>query len=171
MRRTFPPRQQVFTWYGVLSGILFVASSAHAVTAIALVGLATATGVWCGTAVLVSFGWGVAVAGDEVAHPGRAAAALALILAGIAGIVASAAGGGAGAQPGETLSTEPAALADGPDGEVAGGAAGWQWVVSTHSASCSSGGAQPCFLCGMVLSPTQRRSAGPTSSHPHPCAA
>ncbi|KAL4426522.1 hypothetical protein ABPG77_008380 [Micractinium sp. CCAP 211/92] len=83
---------RVFTWHGVLSGVLFVASSAHAVTAISLVGLAAATGVWCGTAVLVSFTWGVTVAGDKVEHLGRAAAALALILVGIAGILASAAG-------------------------------------------------------------------------------
>ncbi|KAL4458531.1 hypothetical protein ABPG75_013396 [Micractinium tetrahymenae] len=106
---------RVLTWWGVLSGVLFVASSGHAVTAISLVGLAAATGVWCGTAVLVSFAWGVTVAGDEVAHMGLAAAALALILAGIAGIVASAAGGGAGGQPGETPYMTPAEIPRGPE--------------------------------------------------------
>lgn len=118
---TEPPSRQVFTWYGVLSGALFVASSAHAVTAISLVGLAAATGVWCGTAVLVSFAWGVAVAGDQVQHMGLAAAALALILVGIAGIVASAAGG----QPWGSVETL-AELTTGPEGEMPGGAAGRQ---------------------------------------------
>ncbi|KAI7841935.1 hypothetical protein COHA_004462 [Chlorella ohadii] len=87
-----PPR--VFSIWGVLSGCLFVLSASNAVTAISLVGLAAATGVWCGVAVLTSFAWGVLVAGDKVQHMWQAVAALALILAGIAGIAASAAGGG-----------------------------------------------------------------------------
>lgn len=116
---SLPPCRQVFTWHGVLSGVLFVASSAHAVTAISLVGLAAATGVWCGTAVLVSFTWGVTVAGDKVEHLGRAAAALALILAGIAGILASAAGSATDDKHGGTQMTSSAESLQRPDGEQA----------------------------------------------------
>jgi glucose uptake protein GlcU len=87
-----PPR--VFSAWGVLSGCLFVLSASNAIAAISLIGLAAATGVWCGVAVLTSFAWGVLVAGDEVEHMWQAAAALALILAGIAGIAVSAANGG-----------------------------------------------------------------------------
>ena len=81
---------QVFSWWGVLSGGLFVASSASAITAISLIGLSAASGVWCGTAVLVSFSFGVLVAGDHVERLGLAAAALALIVCGIAGIAVAA---------------------------------------------------------------------------------
>ncbi|PSC71282.1 sugar transport [Micractinium conductrix] len=142
-----PPR--VFSWHGVLSGVLFVASSANAVTAISLIGLSAATGVWCGTAVLVSFAWGVLVAGDEVASMRQAAAALALILAGIAGVVAASAWGGSTAEQHEeeaeeedrrrTVSRQEGegdtgdALLLGPAGtfasalpEVARGVLGWQ---------------------------------------------
>lgn len=87
------PARKVFSAWGVVSGCLFVLSAACAVTSISLIGLAAATGVWCGVAVLTSFAWGVLVAGDEVEHMWQAAAALALILAGIGGIAASAANG------------------------------------------------------------------------------
>ena len=87
-----PPR--VFSWLGMLSGMLFVASAANAVTAIGLIGLSAASGLWCGTAVLVSFSYGVLVAGDRVESMGLAAAALALILCGIVGIALAAWAGG-----------------------------------------------------------------------------
>lgn len=97
----FSPPPQVFSWWGLLSGALFVGSAANAVTAIALIGVSAATGVWCGVAVVVSFAWGVLVAGDEVAHMGRALAALALILAGIAGVAVAAWVGGGEADGGD----------------------------------------------------------------------
>lgn len=84
----------MFTAWGLLAGALFVLSASNAVTAISLIGLAAATGVWCGVAVLASFCWGVLVAGDEVEHMGQAAAALALILCGIAGVALAAWTGG-----------------------------------------------------------------------------
>ena len=78
----------------MLSGALFVACAANAVTAISLIGLSAATGVWCGTAVLVSFSYGVLVAGDSVQRLGLAALALGLILFGIAGVALAAWAGG-----------------------------------------------------------------------------
>jgi glucose uptake protein GlcU len=87
-----PPR--VFSWLGMLSGALFVASAANAVTAIGLIGLSAASGLWCGTAVLVSFAYGVLVAGDHVESMELAAAALGLILCGIGGIALAAWAGG-----------------------------------------------------------------------------
>lgn len=90
----FPPR--VFTLWGLLSGIVFVVSSCFSVTAINLIGVSAATGVWCGVAAACSFAWGVLVAGEELASVGKALLALALILAGMAGIALAAwAGGGA----------------------------------------------------------------------------
>ncbi len=100
----------------MLSGALFVISAANAVTAISLIGLSAATGVWCGTAVLVSFAWGVFVAGDGVERMGLAAAALGLILAGIGGIVVAAAGSGA-AGDGSSGVLEGAETPRTPEGE------------------------------------------------------
>lgn len=72
----------MFSFYGLLSGALFVTSTGCAVSAISLIGLAVASGVWCGTAVLSGFLWGVLVVGDHVQHMGEAAVAIAIILAG-----------------------------------------------------------------------------------------
>jgi multidrug transporter EmrE-like cation transporter len=85
----------VFTWWGLVSGAVFVVSSSFSVTAIGLIGMSAATGVWCGVAVLCSFSWGVLVAGEELASVGKALLALALILAGVAGIALAAWAGGA----------------------------------------------------------------------------
>ncbi len=112
----------MFSAWGVLSGCLFVLSASNAVTAISLVGLAAATGVWCGVAVLTSFAWGVLGAGDKVQHMWQAVAALALILAGIAGIAASAAGGG------QALDSPSASREASNDPEAAGSRAeGERW--------------------------------------------
>lgn len=126
MRASHPslPRCQAFSAYGMLSGVLFVLSASNAVTAISLIGLAAATGVWCGVAVLTSFAWGVLVVGDEVEHMWQAAAALALILLGISGIAASAANGGqAEASPSVSreASNEPEAAGSGTEGGPSSG--------------------------------------------------
>jgi len=103
---------------GVLSGALFVASAANAVTAISLIGLSAATGVWCGTAVIVSFAWGVMVAGDKVEHMGLALAALGLILAGIAGIVTASAWGGGHMHGGGSADAETPRSLSGQEGRL-----------------------------------------------------
>ena len=72
---------QGFTPWGLLSGVLFVTATAFTFYAIRLLGLSVASGVWCGTAILCSFGYGVAFGGDTIANAGLAAAALALAFA------------------------------------------------------------------------------------------
>jgi len=52
---------QVFTPWGLLSGLFFVLSMAITFLAIARLGLGSATGIWSGTAIVVSFTWGVKV--------------------------------------------------------------------------------------------------------------
>ena len=54
-------RLQVFTAWGLLSGLLFVLSMANTFLAIERLGLGSATGIWSGTAIIVSFTWGVKV--------------------------------------------------------------------------------------------------------------
>lgn len=49
-----------FTPWGIVSGLLFVLSTANTFFAIQYTGLAIASATWCGTAVLVSFGFGLA---------------------------------------------------------------------------------------------------------------
>jgi hypothetical protein len=58
----------VFEPWALLSGFLFTISTANAFMAIATVGLSVGSGVWCGTAVLVSFVWGVFVQQETVAN-------------------------------------------------------------------------------------------------------
>lgn len=94
MSRTAAPCSlQVFSPWGVLSGLLFILSAGNAVLAIQQVGLAVASGVWCGVAVLTSFAWATLVGGDHIDRPGQAAAALVLLLAGITGIAGAGAWG------------------------------------------------------------------------------
>jgi len=83
------PRTWVFEPWALLSGFLFTISTANAFMAIATVGLSVGSGVWCGTAVLVSFVWGVFVQQETVANLPLAIAALAILLAGITGIAAA----------------------------------------------------------------------------------
>ena len=71
--------------WGVLAGGLFVCAVAFSFVAVQLVGLSIAQGIWSGSAVLVSFVWGVAAFGDEVT-PGIAGAGLTLIVVGVLGI-------------------------------------------------------------------------------------
>lgn len=77
---------QAFTAWGLLSGLFFVLSIAHAFLSINLLdNVAAATGVWCGVAMVVSFVFGVST-GDHVGSPVLAAAALACMLLGVGGI-------------------------------------------------------------------------------------
>ena len=79
---------QGFTAWGLLSGLFFVLSIAHAFLSINLLdNVAAATGIWCGVAMLVSFAFGVAT-GDHVGSPVLAAMALVGMLLGVAGITA-----------------------------------------------------------------------------------
>lgn len=77
---------QVFTPWGLLAGLLFVLSTAHAFFAISKLGLSSASGIWCGTAVVVSFTFGVRVMGDTITRPAVAAPGLVLLITGLAGI-------------------------------------------------------------------------------------
>lgn len=80
------PHTQAFTAWGLLSGLFFVLSIAHAFLSINLLdNVAAATGVWCGVAMVVSFVFGVST-GDHVGSPVLAAAALACMLLGVGGI-------------------------------------------------------------------------------------
>lgn len=74
-----------FTSWGILGGFLFVLSTANTFFAIQHIGLAIASATWSGTAVLVSFGFGL-WSGDKLAHPVMALLAIVGILAAIAGI-------------------------------------------------------------------------------------
>jgi hypothetical protein len=80
---------QVFTAWGLLSGALFVAATANTFIAIHYLGLSVASGLWCGTAVLTSFAYGVGVAGDQLSDKTLAGAALLMLVAGIVGIAAA----------------------------------------------------------------------------------
>eukprot|EP00884_Botryococcus_braunii_P004675 jgi/Botrbrau1/14208/Bobra.0291s0013.1 len=77
---------RVFTPWGLLSGLLFVLSTANAFFAISKMGLSSASGIWCGTAVVVSFTFGVRIMGDQITRPALAAPGLVLLIAGLAGI-------------------------------------------------------------------------------------
>ncbi|CAL8469312.1 g8853 [Coccomyxa elongata] len=76
----------VFAPLGILSGVFFVLSMASTIFAIQFLGLSTAAGLWSGTAVVVSFTFGVKVLGDTIHKPGLAAPGLMLLIGGIAGI-------------------------------------------------------------------------------------
>ena len=91
--------RQVFTAWGLLSGALFVSSAANTFIAIKHLGLSVASGIWCGTAILVSFFYGVGVAGDHVSHGVLAGLALLLLLLGVVGIAAAGQLGGPNATP------------------------------------------------------------------------
>ena len=75
---------------GIIAGMLFVMAGLFSFLAIPELGLAIAQGVWGGAAVLVSFLWG-SVGPKEVAGKlgsvGGSAAAVALLLLGIVGII------------------------------------------------------------------------------------
>uniref|UniRef100_A0A383V610 EamA domain-containing protein n=1 Tax=Tetradesmus obliquus TaxID=3088 RepID=A0A383V610_TETOB len=74
---------------GGVSGLLFVLSTGASMQAIQLIGLSQAIGIGCGTAALVSFGWGLLIETGTVAQLPRALAGMAAILLGIAGVAAA----------------------------------------------------------------------------------
>lgn len=88
-------KTQALTVFGVLSGAFFVLSALHAVLAISRIGLAAASGIWCGVAVLVSAAWGIWGAGERIHSPTTAALGIASLLVGIGGIAAVSHAGGA----------------------------------------------------------------------------
>ena len=55
----------VFAPFGILAGFLFVGSVCAAFTAIPLVGLSIAQGIWGGISIVVSFSWGVLAFPDQ----------------------------------------------------------------------------------------------------------
>jgi glucose uptake protein GlcU len=71
--------------WGILAGGLFVVAVAFSFVAVQLVGLSVAQGIWSGSAVLVSFAWGVA-AFDDAVRPAVAGAGVGLIVLGVVGI-------------------------------------------------------------------------------------
>lgn len=74
---------RVYTSWGLLSGLFFVLSMANTFLAIARLGLGSATGIWSGTAIVVSFTWGVKVQGEEISRGGLAAPGMILLVAGL----------------------------------------------------------------------------------------
>ncbi|KAK9865045.1 hypothetical protein WJX84_010380 [Apatococcus fuscideae] len=76
----------IFTWWGLVSGFLFVFSTANAFAAFKALGLSVGLGVLCGTSVLASFTFGVRFSGETIHHPGLAAPALILLVGGVAGL-------------------------------------------------------------------------------------
>lgn len=153
-----PPPRGITVW-GVASGALFVLSCSQAVLGIGRLGLAVASGVWCGTAVLVSFFFGVVVAGEPIASSAQAAAGLALLLAGTAGIAAAGAheqrqqqhkGDGAAG----TGSEQEAALLGDEDSGYNGSAGAWRRVQGTAvglAAAVLAG-----LVGGLILAPLKQ---------------
>ena len=78
------PTAAVVGW-GMLAGGLFVCAVAFSFVSVQLVGLSIGQGIWSGSAVVVSFLWGVCVFGDQV-QAGMAAGGLILIVIGVIGI-------------------------------------------------------------------------------------
>eukprot|EP00899_Mesostigma_viride_P028093 jgi/Mesvir1/8469/Mv15837-RA.1 len=79
-----------FTPRGLLSGLLFTLATANAFSAINLINLAVASGVWCGTAIIVSFLYGIAFSPATDPHNvWLAALAIVSLLLGTVGISAA----------------------------------------------------------------------------------
>jgi glucose uptake protein GlcU len=77
---------QVFTPWGMLSGALFVSSTGCTFFAIDLLGVSVASAIWCGTAMLASYIWGLRINHEELSRPGFSIPALLLLVGGLAGI-------------------------------------------------------------------------------------
>ncbi|KAK9832669.1 hypothetical protein WJX74_006041 [Apatococcus lobatus] len=96
--------QFVFSYWGLISGFLFVFSTANAFAAFQALGLSVGLGVLCGTSVLASFMFGVRCSGETIHHPGLAAPALILLVGGVAGLAIN---GHLAADRDDAESTEP----------------------------------------------------------------
>ncbi|KAK9800727.1 hypothetical protein WJX73_000776 [Symbiochloris irregularis] len=81
--------QITFTAWGLVSGLLFVFSTANTFYSISKLGVSVATGVWSGVAVVASFAFGVLVNGDQISKPSVAGPGLALLITGLLGIAFS----------------------------------------------------------------------------------
>eukprot|EP00891_Asterochloris_glomerata_P007625 jgi/Astpho2/7625/Aster-x0777 len=75
----------VFDKWGLLSGVLFVLSTACTFFAINRLGLATAAATWCGTAIVVSFTFGLKIAGENLSKPWLAVPSIILLVVAITG--------------------------------------------------------------------------------------
>lgn len=129
------PRLQVFTSWGLLSGSLFVASTVNTFAAIQVLGLSVASGIWCGVAVLTSFGYGVAFAGDRLSNTAWAAVGLSLLVVGIAGIaVAGQMGQATGEADGENTRQQQNSEEQGGRPLCVGGTYGGGFHTSTNRA-------------------------------------
>lgn len=102
--------------FGALAGGLFVFASLFSFVAVPLVGLSVAQGVWGGTAIFVAFAWG-ALGPPAVRAPlgsvPLSALALALLLAGVAGISFNGEIAAALGRPRRSLSLLDEVLSDG----------------------------------------------------------
>lgn len=76
-------KPRVFEPWALLSGLFFVLSMASTFLAIARLGLGSAAGIWSGTAIVVSFTWGVKVQEEEISRAGLAAPGMILLVAGL----------------------------------------------------------------------------------------
>mmetsp|Transcript_19135 Transcript_19135/g.53350 ORF Transcript_19135/g.53350 Transcript_19135/m.53350 type:complete len:171 (-) Transcript_19135:645-1157(-) len=83
------PIPRLFEPLALLSGLLFTVSTANAFAAISMIGLSVGSGIWCGTAVLVSFAYGILVQHEQLANLPLALLALVVLVAGISGIAFS----------------------------------------------------------------------------------
>lgn len=96
----------VWTWWALLSALFFVVSLANAFRAVRLVGVSIATGVWAGTAVLVSFLAGLIFDPQGgLHHTVVAVVAILILLGGVAGLAWSGHAGRAGIGQEERLET------------------------------------------------------------------
>ena len=76
----------VWSWWGVLGGIIFVLSIACSFAAINLVGISVAQGVWCGSSICFSFLLGVTLLAEPVASVGLSVLAIFLLALGTTGM-------------------------------------------------------------------------------------
>eukprot|EP00191_Tetraselmis_sp_GSL018_P002240 CAMPEP_0177597812 /NCGR_PEP_ID=MMETSP0419_2-20121207/11935_1 /TAXON_ID=582737 /ORGANISM="Tetraselmis sp., Strain GSL018" /LENGTH=324 /DNA_ID=CAMNT_0019090055 /DNA_START=269 /DNA_END=1240 /DNA_ORIENTATION=+ len=83
------PQFRVFEPLGLLSGLLYVIATANSFAAIASVGLSVGSGIWSGTAVIVSFSYGLLIAHENLNSLALAISALVVLILGIGGIAYS----------------------------------------------------------------------------------
>ena len=83
---------QPFSTVGFVSGAFFVLSNVSSYVALHLLdNISVATGVWCGTAMVVSFAFGAAT--DGLTHGAVAVVAIAVMIAAVWGITRTQEGG------------------------------------------------------------------------------
>jgi len=75
-----------FSYLGIIAGSLYIVSIVFSFAAVQFIGLGVGQGIWGGSAILVSFLWGVLVLGDSVFYVSFAVLSLLTLMCGIAGI-------------------------------------------------------------------------------------